>query len=128
MSEDGASRSSLRPRNFCSTARAVAEQILLDARASCRFRVCPPVARMLDRSPEMRRDRATRQAISKRKEIARRLISLEVMRLSRQGLTADYMNSLSGSLPPVHAPSMTVSGAWIVIAVGPFARRASRAA
>jgi hypothetical protein len=106
----------------------VAEQILLDARASTRRRVQPRVAWMLDRAHRMRRDRATRQAISKRKEIARRLISLEVMRLSRQGLTADYMNSLSGTLPPVHAPSMTVSGAWIVIAVGPFARRAARAA
>lgn len=73
----------------------------------------------------MRRDRATRQAMSKRKEIARRLISLEVMRLSRQGVTADYMRSLSGSLPAVHAPSMTVSGAWIVIAVGPFSRQAA---
>ena len=66
--------------------------------------------------------------MSKRKEIARRLISLEVMRLSRQGLTADYMKQLSGTLPAVHAPSMTVSGAWIVIAVGPFSRRAARLA
>jgi len=63
--------------------------------------------------------------MSKRKEIARRLISLEVMRLSRQGLTVDYMRSLSGSLPAVHAPSMTVSGAWIVIAVGPFSRQSA---
>jgi hypothetical protein len=106
----------------------VAEQFLLDARASSRRRVQVRVAWMLDRAHSMRRDRATRQAISKRKEIARRLISLEVMRLSRQGLTPDYMNSLSGTLPPVHAPSMTVSGAWIVIAVGPFARHAARAA
>jgi hypothetical protein len=76
----------------------------------------------------MRRNRTARQAMSKRKEIARRLISLEVMRLSRQGVTAEYMSSLSGSLPPVHAPSMTVSGAWIVIAVGPFSRQARAAA
>lgn len=66
--------------------------------------------------------------MSKRKEIARRLISLEVMRLSRQGITVDYMKSLSGGLPPVHAPTMTVSGAWIVIAVGPFSRQAPIAA
>jgi len=65
--------------------------------------------------------------MSKRKEIARRLISLEVMRLSRQGITVDYMKSLSGSLPPVHAPTMTVSGAWIVIAVGPFSHQAPMA-
>ncbi len=62
--------------------------------------------------------------MSKRKEIARRLISLEVMRLSRQGITVDYMKAQSGSLPAVHAPSMTVSGAWIVMTVGPFSRHA----
>jgi hypothetical protein len=82
---------------------------------------------MLDCAGSMRRDRASRQALSKRKEIARRLISLEVMRLSRQGITVDYMRSLSGSLPAVHAPSMTVSGAWIVMTVGPFSRQAPMA-
>jgi hypothetical protein len=75
-------------------------------------------------SEKMRRDRTTRQVMSKRKEIARRLISLEVMRLHRQGLTVDYMNKLSGSLPAIHAPSLTVSGAWIVMTVGPFSRQA----
>jgi hypothetical protein len=72
----------------------------------------------------MVRDRARRQAISKRKEIARRLISLEVMRLSRQGITVDYLKTLSGGLPPIHAPSLTVSGAWIVMTVGPFSQQA----
>ncbi len=72
----------------------------------------------------MRRDRTARQVRSKRKEIARRLISLEVMRLSRQGLTVDYLNKLSGTLPPIHARSLTVSGAWIVMTVGPLSRQA----
>lgn len=76
----------------------------------------------------MRRDRTTRQSKAKRKEIARRLISLEVMRMSRRGLTADYMQRLSGNLPPVHAPSLTVSGAWIVMTVGPLSRQAPAAA
>jgi len=75
----------------------------------------------------MRRDRTARQVMSKRKEIARRLISLEVMRLSRQGITVDYMNKQSGRLPPIHARSLTVSGAWIVMTVGPFSRQAPAA-
>lgn len=68
----------------------------------------------------MRRiSRACRQDLARRREIARRLISLEVVRLSRlspQGVTADYMSSLSGTLPAVHRASMVVSGAWIVVA------------
>lgn len=75
----------------------------------------------------MPRNRTTRQLMSKRKEIARRLISLEVMRLHRGGLTTDYMSKLSGSLPAIHAPSLTVSGAWIVMTVGPFSRHAPAA-
>jgi len=34
------------------------------------------------------------------------------------------MNKQSGSLPAIHAPSLTVSGAWIVMTVGPFSRQA----
>lgn len=71
---------------------------------------------MLDYIARMGRNRTTK---AKRKEIARRLISLEVMRLSRQGLTADYMKSLSGTLPAVQGCSMVVSGAWIVMSISP---------
>jgi hypothetical protein len=125
MSQNGASRSSLLgTQNLLDVARGGR------ADSARRVRKCPSPGSAIRGTKVglcagMVRDRVRRQAISKRKEIARRLISLEVLRLSRQGHTVDYMKTLSGSLPPIHAPSLTVSGAWIVMTVGPFSKQSS---
>lgn len=68
----------------------------------------------------MRRDPVDWRGWAKRKEIARRLISLETMRMARRGDTPDYTRQLSGGLPPVNRASAVVSGAWVVMTVAPF--------